>query len=48
MRVRPLEIADVLLIEPQVFRDERGFFLETYHAERYAEAGIRCPFGERA
>ena len=29
----------VLLIEPKVFGDERGFFLETFHAERYAEAG---------
>ena len=44
MRVRPLEIADVLLIEPQVFGDERGFFVETYHAERYAKAGIPASF----
>lgn len=43
MRVRPLDIPDVLLIEPKVFSDERGFFLETYQAERYAEAGIRGP-----
>lgn len=30
----------VLLIEPDVFKDERGFFLETYHQPRYAEGGI--------
>lgn len=30
----------VVLVEPRVFIDDRGFFLETYHAERYASAGI--------
>ena len=30
----------VVLIEPRVFRDDRGFFLETYHAERYAAGGV--------
>jgi dTDP-4-dehydrorhamnose 3,5-epimerase len=40
MRVTPAEIPEVLLIELDVFGDERGFFLETYHAERYAAAGI--------
>ncbi|NDD62966.1 MAG: dTDP-4-dehydrorhamnose 3,5-epimerase [Acidobacteria bacterium] len=34
----------VILIEPRVFRDERGFFLETYHAARYSAAGIRDVF----
>jgi dTDP-4-dehydrorhamnose 3,5-epimerase len=34
----------VLLIEPRVFGDARGFFLETFHAARYAEYGIRMPF----
>ena len=34
----------VLLIEPMVFSDERGFFMETYHAKKYAEAGIPGPF----
>ncbi len=37
--VTPLSIPDVLLIEPDVFVDDRGYFLETYHAERYAQAG---------
>jgi dTDP-4-dehydrorhamnose 3,5-epimerase len=44
MNVIPLEIPDVLLIEPRVFADERGFFMETWHAEKYAAAGIREPF----
>jgi dTDP-4-dehydrorhamnose 3,5-epimerase len=35
----------VLIIEPKAFGDERGFFLETFHAERYrAVAGISLPF----
>lgn len=38
----PLE--GVLVIEPDVFRDPRGFFLETYHAPRYSQAGIPGPF----
>jgi len=37
-------IPDVLLIEPQVFEDNRGFFLETYHAAKFAEAGIPHTF----
>jgi dTDP-4-dehydrorhamnose 3,5-epimerase len=40
MRVTPLDIPDVLLIEPRVFSDDRGFFLESYEARRYAEHGI--------
>jgi dTDP-4-dehydrorhamnose 3,5-epimerase len=34
----------VYIIEPDIFRDDRGFFLETYHQRRYAEGGIDCPF----
>ena len=44
MRVTPMAIPDVLLIEPEVHRDARGFFLETFHAERYAAYGITGPF----
>jgi dTDP-4-dehydrorhamnose 3,5-epimerase len=40
MTVTPLAIPDVLLIEPRVFRDDRGFFLETFHAERYRSYGL--------
>jgi dTDP-4-dehydrorhamnose 3,5-epimerase len=38
------EIAGALLVEPDVFRDARGFFLETFHAGKYREGGIPCDF----
>ena len=44
MNFIPQQIADVILIEPKVFQDERGFFLETYHLEKYAEGGIDVTF----
>ena len=44
MRVVPTEIPGVLIIEPEVFADGRGFFMETYHAARYREHGIEGPF----
>jgi dTDP-4-dehydrorhamnose 3,5-epimerase len=44
MKLTPKEIPDVVLIEPDVFRDARGFFLETWHERKYAEGGITGPF----
>jgi dTDP-4-dehydrorhamnose 3,5-epimerase len=44
VKVLPTEIPGVLIIEPKVFGDERGFFLETFHTQRYADAGIPGPF----
>ncbi len=44
MNVIPTRLPGVAIIEPTVHRDERGFFLETYHARRYAEAGIDATF----
>ena len=44
MRVTSTELPDVLVIDPQVSRDARGFFLETFHAQRYADAGVRGSF----
>jgi len=41
MNVVELEISGVKVIEPKVFGDHRGFFLETYHKKRYREAGIQ-------
>ncbi len=38
MRARPLDISDVVLVEPQVYQDERGFFLEAWNRQRLAEA----------
>jgi dTDP-4-dehydrorhamnose 3,5-epimerase len=40
VRITKTEIPGVLLVEPAVFRDPRGWFLETHHERRYAEAGI--------
>jgi dTDP-4-dehydrorhamnose 3,5-epimerase len=44
VNVVPTSIPDVLLIEPVVRSDQRGFFLETWHAAGYAELGINGPF----
>lgn len=44
MRVVATDIPGVLVIEPAVHRDGRGFFLETYHADRYRQHGIDKPF----
>jgi dTDP-4-dehydrorhamnose 3,5-epimerase len=44
MKVVPTDLPGVLVVEPTVFRDPRGFFFETYHAERYAAAGIDVTF----
>jgi dTDP-4-dehydrorhamnose 3,5-epimerase len=44
VKVTPTAIPEVLLIEPVVWRDQRGFFLETWHAGRYAEMAIGRPF----
>jgi len=44
VRVIPTDIPDVLVIEPDVIRDSRGFFVETYHADRYKQHGMPLPF----
>ena len=45
MKVTPLAIADVLLIEPKVFGDDRGFFFESFNQQRFNEAtGLDLPF----
>jgi len=40
MNVIPTSLDGVFIIEPKVFRDQRGFFLETYHREKYRAFGI--------
>jgi dTDP-4-dehydrorhamnose 3,5-epimerase len=40
MRIEEGELPGLLLIEPQRFEDARGFFLESFHAERYRAHGI--------
>jgi dTDP-4-dehydrorhamnose 3,5-epimerase len=44
MRLLPTDHPELLLIEPDLHRDARGFFLESYHARRYAELGIPGSF----
>jgi dTDP-4-dehydrorhamnose 3,5-epimerase len=40
VRCIPSSIPEVLIIEPDVHHDSRGFFVETYHADRYRTSGI--------
>lgn len=44
MKFTPTLLKEVLLIEPDVFRDDRGFFLEFYHEGKFHEAGITARF----
>ena len=44
MRFLPTELPEVMLVEPELRRDERGFFLETYHAEKFRAGGIAVQF----
>jgi dTDP-4-dehydrorhamnose 3,5-epimerase len=44
MNIIKTKIPNVLIIEPKVFGDSRGFFLETYNAERYRTHGIHDTF----
>ena len=44
MEVVKTPIEGVLLIKPQVFGDQRGYFVETWQKERYEAAGINLPF----
>ena len=44
MKFLPTQIPDVVIIEPQVAGDERGFFMETYRKCAFAQAGIRASF----
>jgi dTDP-4-dehydrorhamnose 3,5-epimerase len=38
------ELKDVFLIQPKVFKDNRGFFLESFSARAFSENGINCSF----
>jgi dTDP-4-dehydrorhamnose 3,5-epimerase len=44
MDVKDLELPGLKIVQPKVFGDARGFFLETYSAQRYREAGIEQSF----
>ena len=40
----PTSLNEILIVEPSVFKDKRGFFIETYHQEKYQRAGITKVF----
>jgi dTDP-4-dehydrorhamnose 3,5-epimerase len=44
MQITPMPIPDVLLIVPDVYGDERGFFMEVYQAQKFSKAGISAVF----
>ena len=44
MKVIPSSIKDILIIEPDVFGDHRGYFFESWNQEKYANCGINANF----
>ncbi|HET7586785.1 MAG TPA: dTDP-4-dehydrorhamnose 3,5-epimerase [Gammaproteobacteria bacterium] len=44
MNFLPTKIPDVILVEPRVFGDERGYFMETWEQRKFAAAGINAEF----
>lgn len=44
MEFQHLSIQDVILIRPRIFGDARGFFMESYHSQKFADGGINARF----
>jgi dTDP-4-dehydrorhamnose 3,5-epimerase len=44
VKFTPTHIPGVVIVEPEVFGDHRGFFLESWHARKFADAGIGAKF----
>lgn len=44
MKFLPTSLPGVIIVEPRVFADERGFFMETWQAQKFADAGIDVSF----
>ncbi len=44
MKVTPTQLKDVVLIEPRVFEDDRGFFMETFSSPKFENAGLPSRF----
>jgi dTDP-4-dehydrorhamnose 3,5-epimerase len=44
MKIIPTKIPDVLIIEPQVFKDSRGYFVETYNQAKFEANGLKYNF----
>jgi len=46
MKVTATRLPEVLIVEPNVYGDERGWFTETWQAERYQQQGIKADFSQ--
>ena len=44
MKVLPTSLPEVVIIEPEIFRDSRGFFMESYNQRDLDEAGLHAEF----
>jgi len=44
MKFLETDLPGVLILEPEVFEDDRGFFFETHHRDKFAAGGIHCAF----
>lgn len=44
MNIIKTEIEGLLILEPKVFGDSRGYFFKSWNKARYEEAGISCQF----
>lgn len=44
LEVNSLELKGIILFRPKKFNDARGYFIETFNARSYAEAGVDCAF----
>jgi dTDP-4-dehydrorhamnose 3,5-epimerase len=44
VKFSPTDIPGVVIVDPEVYRDERGYFLETFHSAKYASGGLSGPF----
>jgi len=44
VNVTPSSLPEVLIVEPPIYGDARGYFFESFHAARYADGGIPGPF----
>ena len=44
MNAKETKLPGVLILEPDVFSDDKGFFLETWNSRRYGKDGIKCSF----
>lgn len=44
MKFTPTKLPEVIIIEPDVYKDSRGFFLESYQEKKYQEGGVKTQF----